>query len=113
MKTTIEMNGYQIVIEETEGTISVSAVKDEEVVEEFTLELEEGGDDDLQAFGDEEDDFEGGEEDLEGGEDFGDEDLDSDDDYEGSEEDYNDEAEDDVEEEGKLESFNTFVRKRK
>jgi len=110
MKTTIEMNGYQIVVEETEGSISVSALKDEEVVEEFTLELEEEGDEDLHAFDAEEEgeeDFEG-EEDLEGGEDLGD----GDDEYEGGEENYTDDSED-VEEGGKLESFNTFVRKRK
>jgi len=111
MKTTIEINGYQIVVEENEGSISVSALKDEEVVEEFTIEIEEGGDD-LQAFDAEEESEEGfeGEED---GEDFGDEgeeDLEGEEDFDGD--DF--EGEEDVEEEsGKLESFNTFVRKRK
>jgi hypothetical protein len=58
MKTTIEVNGYEIVIEETEGTVSVSAMKDGETVEEFTLEGEEGGEE-VQSFGEyeEEEDF--------------------------------------------------------
>ena len=34
MKTTIEVNGYEIKIEEMEGKIMVSAMKDDEVVEE-------------------------------------------------------------------------------
>ena len=43
MKTTIEMHGFEIVIEETEaGLLTVSAMKDGDVVEEFTLE---GGED--------------------------------------------------------------------
>lgn len=43
MKLKFELNGYEIVIEETEGgAISVSALKDEEIVEEFELE---GGED--------------------------------------------------------------------
>lgn len=40
MKTTIEINGFEIVIAEQEGSIIVSAVKDDETVEEFTLEIE-------------------------------------------------------------------------
>ena len=42
MKTTIEMHGFEIVIEETEGLLTVSALKDGDVVEEFSLE---GGED--------------------------------------------------------------------
>lgn len=111
MKTTIEIQGYQIVVEESEGNISVSALKDDETVEEFTLETaedEEGeGEEGLHAFGDEEaqegdfDDAEGAE-----GEEEGEEPL------EGGEEDYEEDLED-VEEEGKLESFNSFIKKRK
>ena len=41
MKTTIEVKGYQIVIEETENEISVTAIKDDETMEEFTLNLGE------------------------------------------------------------------------
>ena len=55
MKTTIEINGYEIVVEETEGVINVSALKDGETVEEFELETSDEG----QEFDrDEEDDFE-------------------------------------------------------
>ena len=65
MKTTIEVNGYQIVVEELEGWVSVSALKDEEVVEEFTLESEETVEgEEMHAFGEEEDDFEEAEEEL-------------------------------------------------
>lgn len=106
MKTTIEINEYEIVIEEMDGKIMVSAMKDEEVVEEFELEAGEVEDyddeegDDMSAFGEddedmeEEDDFE----DMEG------EDDDNDDDME-------EESKDD--ESGKLESFSYFVKKRK
>ena len=107
MKTTIEVGGYEIKIEEMEGKIMVSAMKDEEVVEEFELESEgmegeegfedemEGGEDEMSAFGDEdaeeEDDFE---DEMEGDEDF-------------------EEEEEEGEEAGKLESFSHFVKKRK
>ena len=40
MKTTIEINGYVIEISEEGGNINVSAIKDEEVIEEFSLEVE-------------------------------------------------------------------------
>ena len=46
MKLTFEIHGYTITIDETEEGISVSASQDDEVVEEFTLDLTEGGDDD-------------------------------------------------------------------
>lgn len=116
MKTTIEIHGYQIVIEESEGNVSVSALKDDETVEEFTLETAEGeeaeGEEGLHAFGDEEaqegdfDDAEGVEEEpSEGGEE-------NEEPSEGGEEDYEEDLED-VEEEGKLESFNSFIKKRK
>ena len=51
MKTTIEINGYEIVIEEIDGLISVSAVKDEEVIEEF--EIQSGAQSQGDDFGDE------------------------------------------------------------
>jgi hypothetical protein len=76
MKTTIEVNGYEIVIEETDGFVSVSALKDDEVIEEFQLEstsgsesedemgevgeMTDGDEDELLAFGqdeEEDDDF--------------------------------------------------------
>jgi len=107
MKTTIEINGYEVVIEETEGVLTVKAQKDEETIEEFEIDTtEEGEGEGVQAFGEGEDeeDFED-----EDGEDFGDEDGEDfgDEDFEGGEE----EAQD--EEETKLESFNSFIKKRK
>lgn len=105
MKTTIEVNGYQIVVEELEGSVSVSALKDEEVVEEFTLESEETVEgEEMHAFGEEEDDFEEAEEELDNAR----EDLDD------AEKDLDDAEEDlDNAEGGKLESFNSFIRKRR
>lgn len=111
MKTTIEVGGFEIKIEEMEGNISVSAMKEGEVVEEFELasedfESQDMGDesDDMESFGDEgmeeEEDFEG-----EGEEEFGEED-DMDD------EEFGDEEEEE-EGEGKLESFSRFVRTRR
>lgn len=104
MKTTIEINGFEIVIEETDGLITVSAIKDEETIEEFEVQSgEQSDDDEVQGF----DDFDGEE---------------SDDDSESfdgeEEEDFDDEsdADDDMEEEeeeGKLESFQSFLKKRK
>lgn len=44
MKTKVEINGYEIEISEMGGQISVRAAKGGEVIEEFTLEAEaEGG----------------------------------------------------------------------
>lgn len=109
MVTKVEVNGYEIVIEEKDGVISVSAMKDDEVVEEFELETEEGQDDDVQdddvqGFGefgqDEEDDFDGQGQD--------DEDFDGQDD----DEDFDDEEKDEKVE-GQLESFQSFINKRK
>lgn len=97
MKTTVEINDYLITIEEVEGNITVSATKDEEVVEEFTIEIEEGQDeksDDVQGFGqfgqEEEEEF-GQEED---------------------EEDEDEEDEDEEKEMGQLESFQSFINKK-
>jgi peptidoglycan hydrolase CwlO-like protein len=109
MKTTIEMKGFEIVIEENEdGLITVSATKEGEVVESF--ELEEGeNDDESMPFGEEESDFEGEEEIEEGEEEIeeGEEDIE-----EGEEE--IEEGEEEIEEgEAKLESFTSFIRKRK
>ena len=106
MKTTIEMHGYEIVIDEPkEGFLKVTALKDGEVVEEFELE---GGEDHPGFEGEEEDDFDDVE-DLDGAEES-EEDLDY---SEESEEDLDDEDFEEEEEEGKLESFNSFIRKRK
>jgi hypothetical protein len=62
MKTTIEVHGYEIVIEETEMGVSVSAMKDDETLESFELDLEGGSedmeDDDMGGDYDDESDFE-------------------------------------------------------
>jgi len=117
MKTTIEMHGYEIVIEETqEGLLTVSATKDGEVVESFELE---GGEDhpgmeseegeEMMPFGDEEEsDFESGEEEEEMGEE--EEEMGEEEEEMGEEE---EEMGEEEEEEGKLESFNSFIKKRK
>jgi len=104
MKTKVEINGYEIVIEERDGVISVTATLDEEVVEEFQIETEEGqgeGEEEIQGFGefgqDEEEDFGQGEDE-------------EDDDRE---EEFGQEDEEDDEEEGALESFQSFINKKK
>ena len=107
MKTSVEINGYVISIEELEGVISVNATKDEEVIEEFTIEIEEGEEgeesdnDEVQGF----DQF-GQEE-----EDFGQEESQEDD--EDEDEDESQEEEDEKRVEGQLESFQSFLKKKK
>jgi hypothetical protein len=116
MKTTIEVQGYEIKIDEMNDKIMVSAEKDGETVQEFELEIEPGFEDDdmggMEPFeGEEEDDF-----DSDDMDDMEDEEMD-DDDMEDEEMDDDDmeemEEEDDQEEESKLESFSHFVKKRK
>ena len=97
MKTTVEINDYIITIEEIAGNISVSATKDEEVVEEFTIEVEEGQE------------SEEGQEDVQGFEDFG---------RDEEEDNFGDDSEEEEEEEehedmGKLESFQAFINKKR
>jgi len=110
MKTTIEVHGYEIKIDEMNDKILVYAIKDGETVEEFEIEVEPGFEDDdmgrMDAFGEEEEDFE--DDDME----EGDEDMDDEDMEDMEDEDMEkDEMEED--EEGKLESFSHFVKKRK
>ena len=96
MKITLEVQGYEITIDETEEGVSVVATKDGETVEEMELTADEEGEN-----GGEGEDFNGGE---------GDEDLPTED------EDFDDKGgEDDFEDEGpaKLESFSSFIKKRK
>jgi hypothetical protein len=98
------MNGYLITIEEVEGNITVSATKDEEVVEEFTIEVEEGQNDesdDVQGFGEFGQDEE---------EDFGQNEDESDED-ESEEEEFGQDEEEELE--GKLESFQSFINKKR
>jgi len=111
MKTTIEIGGYVLSIEEQAGSLMVSAEKDGDVVEEFTLPLGEGvesdedeSDEDVKSFGEfeEEDDFEN-EVDDESDDDDNDE-SDDDDDNDDEEENNN---------EMSLESFGKFITKRK
>ena len=110
MKTTIEIKGYQIVIDETEELVTVTAIKDDETVEEFSLELTEGeegeegeetqGEDGIKSF----DDFGGEEEDF-GGEEAQDDEI---------QDEIQDELEEEEEEsENKLESFQSFINKKK
>jgi len=90
MKTTIEMHGYEITIEEREeGLLVVSASKDGEVVEEFELE---GGED-----------HPGHKEEADLGEE----------EEEEEEEEEMDRKEEAPAEEGALESFSTFFNKSK
>jgi hypothetical protein len=113
MKTSVEINGYLITIEEVDGVISVNAAKDDEVIEEFTITVEESEEgfegeegDDVRPFG------EYGEE----------EDFDSDDDDDVQDE-IQDELQDDEEDEDNddedelqgraLESFQSFINKKK
>ena len=120
MKTTIEINGYEIVIEEIDGLISVSAVKDEEVIEEF--EIQSGAQSQGDDFGDETqgDEEEFGGEEVQDFEEFGgdeseaQEDDDDDDESETQEDDEENELEGEGEEknESKLESFQSFLKKR-
>ena len=104
MKTKVEINGYEIEIEERDGLISVTATFEDEVVEEFQIETEEGqggeeGQEDVQGFDefgqDEEEDF--GQDDEEGQED----------------EEFGQDEDEDEEAEGKLESFQAFINKKK
>lgn len=113
MKTTIEMHGYEITISEPEeGMLLVQALKDGEVIEEFELEggedhpghegEEAKGEEDIKSF----DDF-GGEE-----EDFGDEE--SQESQEDEEEELQDEEEDEEDmNDSALESFQSFINKKK
>lgn len=61
MKTTVEIKGYLITITESEEQINVTATKDDETIEEFTLDLnedEEGETEETEETQDEIQDFE-------------------------------------------------------
>ncbi len=107
MKTKVEVNGYEITIEEIDGLVTVKAEKDEEVVEEFSLETEgqeegeEGQDDDeIKGF----DKFGGEEDDLEGGASAGEEEIPNEEEEEEEEEEDQNES---------LKSFQSFINKKK
>ena len=117
MKTKVEINGYEIEISEMEGRISVKAEFEGEVIEEFSIDTEEGQDGEesedgegIKSFGDfggEEEDF-AGEEAPEGLED------ELQDDEEGQDDDEDEDDDDDKEESGSaLESFQSFINKKK
>ena len=99
MKTTVEINGYFIDVEEKDGVISVTATFEDEVIEEFSIEVEEG-----QGEGQDEQD----EEEVQGFDEFG---------QDEEEEDFEDDEEEDEKEdekvEGQLESFQSFINKKK
>jgi hypothetical protein len=105
MKTKVEINGYEIEIEFINGVITVKAEKDDEVIEEFSIETEESdeeGGEDVQSFGDfdEEDDFEGQGQDE--------------DEFEGQDEDEDEfEGQDEEEMGSALESFQSFINKKR
>lgn len=114
MKTKVEINGYEIEIEFVDGVINVVASKEGETVEEFSIETEEGSDEDvqgteeIQAFSDfdEEEDFE---------DEMQDEMQDEDEDEEEGEMQDEDEDEDEDEKSSMaaLESFQSFLSKTK
>lgn len=108
MKTTIEIDGCEIVIEKEGETITVSACKGGECVEEFTVECGEceSEDDDENLPGEE-----AAEESEEEADFAGEEAEEAEEDAEEAEEDA-EEAEEEVEE-PKLESFSSFVSKKK
>jgi hypothetical protein len=131
MKTKVEIANYEIEIEENDGVISVKAQKDDEVIEEFSIQIdgEESDDMDAEDLGSKGeikkfDQFQGEEDDFDEGESDDDDDDDEDMDDESSfdmgdddeEDDDMDEEEDDDQMDGdvkKLESFQHFVNKRK
>lgn len=120
MKTKVEINGYEIEISEMEGRISVKAEFEGEVIEEFSIDTEEAQEgqdreesedgEGIKSFGDfggEEEDF-AGEEAPEGLED------ELQDDEEGQDDDEDEDDDDDKEESGSaLESFQSFINKKK
>jgi hypothetical protein len=131
MKTTIEIKGYEIVIEETEDGVSVVAVRDGETVEEFTLEseMEMGDEEETSRFSDEEEesDFEDADEYEDEMDELGQgegEDFEDEDEFEGEEDDDDDDDDDESEEEDeeateeeespapKLESFSSFISRK-
>ena len=111
MKTSVEINGYLITIEEIDGVISVNAAKDDEIIEEFTITVEEGDEDfageeggDVKPFDDyeEEDDF------------GSDEDDDIQDEIQDELQDDEEDDDDEDELQGRaLESFQSFISKKK
>lgn len=115
MKTKVEINGYEIEITEMEGRISVKAEFEGEVIEEFSIDTEEAQEgqdgeesedgEDIKSF----DDFGGEEEDFAGEE--APEGLE--DEIQDDEEEDDDDDDDDEENGSALESFQSFINKKK
>lgn len=106
MKTKVEIEGYEIEIEFDGGLISVKAEFEDEIVEEFTIEVEEGAQDRSQS--EDEDDVQGF---KEFGQEEEEEDFEEEEDSEDEEMKEMEEMED--EESPALESFQSFINKRK
>jgi hypothetical protein len=106
MKTKVEIEGYEIEIEFDGNVISVKAEFEDETVEEFTIEVEEGAQGHAQDFD--------GEDEIQGFEEFG-QDEEEDFDVEGFEDEEGFEGEEEMEDEEApaLESFQSFINKRK
>jgi hypothetical protein len=100
MKTKIEINGFEITIEEKDGMISVTAEQDGDIVEEFTLDATEMSKDNEESFGEEEEDFEDEEAQEEAQE------------MQDEEEEAQEEAQDEEESDMKLESFGSFIKRK-
>jgi hypothetical protein len=112
MKTKVEIEGYEIEIQFQDGVISVKAEKDDETIEEFNIETQEGDQEEseeIQGFDDfdEEEDFEGQdeEEDFEG--------QDEEEDFEGQDEEEDEFETQDKEDMKALESFQSFINKKR
>ncbi len=107
MKTKIEFNDYQIEIEENDGFLTVKAEKDGDVIEEFTLGNEEAQPEGeevqgFEEFGSQEAQEEAEEETQEESEEEAQDDFEEQDDFE-----------DDSEVTGVIESFGSFMKRRK
>jgi hypothetical protein len=108
MKTTIEINGFEIVIEEIDGLITVSAVKDEEIIEEF--EIQSGAQSDGEESQDDSEESQDDSEEMGEMMPFGEE---EEEDFQEEEEESQEESQEEEEEGSKLESFQSFLKKRK
>jgi hypothetical protein len=105
MKTTIEVKGFEIVIDETEDNLIVTATKDGETVEEFEISLSEDVDSDSEEEVQDFEEFE--EEDEMESEEEEEDEMESEEEFE--EEDEMESEEDEV----KLESFQSFINKKR
>ena len=110
MKTTVEIGGYEIVIEHLEDEVKVTAMQDGEVMEEFTLESSDDSEkgEDLESY----DDFEE-EEDFESDDDDEDEDDEDEDQMKKGKMQSQAQAQSEPQVQGTLESFQSFINKSK